>query len=204
MQNLNNSKIVILSFQRSGTFSLSRFLTNNGLAGIHHITDRVHSSNFKGCSLEEIQKSIKVYDLDYFHFSDAPYFMMHDYFDKKYPNSKFILIERNTEKWLKSFRKLYSKLPIDPVSRACISKYISEMSSLSDKELWKISDKSLINMYVYHNLKIKKYFKNRDNLLVLDLEDDQKEDKISRFLGLSPEILLKKEDIFSNSEPELE
>jgi len=187
-------KIIILSFQRNATQSTFEFLKENNFAGVHHLTSIHHSSNFRGWSLEEIQEYAKSYEDDFVHFSDAPYFMMYEYFDKKYPKAKFILIERNPHDWLKSFRKLNSAVPLDPISRACHTKYVSEMVEISDTEMDKITDNALLDMYNTHNLEVKKYFENKKNLLVLDIDDPQKEDRLIEFLDLESKPQFKNYD----------
>jgi hypothetical protein len=179
------TKIINLSLQRSGTQTLYKLLKDINLPGIHHITQRNHSKNYHGLDLEKIAELIEEYEDDYVHFSDAPYFMMYKYFDKKYPKSKFILVKRKPELWLASFKKLYSILPIDPVSRAAFSLYIKEISAIKNNEMYKISDSQLLKMYVYHNLKIEKYFKNKNNLLIINIEELNNPERISSFLGVS-------------------
>jgi hypothetical protein len=176
-------KIIILSFQRNATQSTFDFLIKNSFPGIHHLSNIRHSGEFLGWGLEQIQDYTKAFEDDFVHFSDAPYFMMYEYFDKRYANAKFILIERNSDDWLKSFRKLYNFTPLDPISRACFTKYLPEIEIL-DIEIKDISDEKLLYMYNKHNSKIKQYFKNKKNLLVLDIAESKKEDKLMKFLDL--------------------
>lgn len=171
-------RIINLSFQRNATQSVSKMIDSAGIPGIHHITLRNHSSNYRGFDLESIQEMIEVYEDEFIHFADAPYFMMYDYFYNKYPDSKFILVKRDPQIWLKSFKKLYSTVPIDPVSRACFEKYLPKIKAIMDDEIIKIPDNDILFMYNLHNLKVEKYFKDKKNLLVLDIneiEDRMKE-----------------------------
>jgi hypothetical protein len=179
-----NSKIVILSFQRNATQSVWSFLNKCGLEGLHHINCRKESYNFKGYSLEKIKEEIQQYESEFTHFSDAPYFLMYKYFDEKYPNSKFILITRDDNDWLESFKKLWSKEGLaDPVSFACYQEYIEKLSS---NNILSLTDDELLSMYKTHNEKVIDYFKNKENLLVMDINDSQKKEKISSFLNISP------------------
>jgi hypothetical protein len=177
-------KIINLSFQRNATQSISEMLFNFGIPGIHHITGRNHSSNYAGMSLTEITQNVQIYEDEFVHFADAPYFMMYEYFDRKYPNSKFLLVKREPKQWLKSFKKLYTRLPIDPVSRACIETYLPKIKSLSNDEIKKISDQDLLFMYNFHNNKIEKYFFKTDKLLTLDIDELDDVKKISSFLNI--------------------
>jgi hypothetical protein len=183
-ENLLDSKIIILSFQRNATQSVWSFLNSYGLKGIHHINGKINSSNFKGCSLHKIKKEIEQYEKEFTHFSDAPYFLMYKHFDEKYPNSKFILITRDKNEWLKSFKKLWLKEgPADPVSFACYQHYIEDITSYNILDL---SDEELVNMYSRHNNDVVEYFKNKHNLLVIDIHDVQKKEKITSFLNILP------------------
>jgi hypothetical protein len=182
---LLESKIVVLSFQRNATQSTFSFLDSCGINGIHHINSKKKSYSFKGYSLDKIKKEIEQYELEFKHFSDAPYFVMYEYFDKKYPNSKFILIIREKNEWLKSFKNLYSKQGVgDPVSFACYQQYIPDIASYN---IFKLTDTELIEMYETHNKNIIEYFKDKDNLLIMDINDPQKKEKISSFLNILPQ-----------------
>jgi hypothetical protein len=192
--NDDSLKIIILSFQRNATQSTSNLFLENGFLGVHHLTNISHSDNFRDWDLEQIQDYTKTYEDDFVHFSDAPYFMMYEYFDKKYPKAKFILIERNPDDWLKSFRKLYTAMPIDPVSRVCFTKYVPGIAEILDTEIDKISDKTLLDMYNTHNSEVKEYFKDRGNLLALGLDDPDKGKKIMDFVGSKSKTVFKNSD----------
>lgn len=177
-------KIIVLSFQRNATQSTWSFLNNCGLKGLHHITQRKSSHSFKGYSIEEIKEDIEHYESEFEHFSDAPYFVMYEHFDKKYPNSKFILITRDKNDWLESFKKLMlTEGAADPVSFACYQEYIKDLSSY---DMLLLEDNVLIAMYEKHNSDVIEYFKDTDSLLVMDINDPDKKNKIGYFLNISP------------------
>jgi hypothetical protein len=180
-------KIINLSFQRNATQSTFEFLNSCGFLGIHHINNIKHSSKFKNYSLLRIEKHIRPYENNYVHFSDAPYFLMYEYFEKKHPKSKFILITRNKYEWLNSFKKLILKNEIDPVSMECYKQFFKEnknnITTISD-----LSDKDLLSMYETHNNNVLEYFKGKDSLLHLDINDPYKGKKISNFVGILTDI----------------
>jgi hypothetical protein len=179
-----DSKIIILSFQRNATQSMHSFLKSCGLEGIHHINSRKQSYCFEGYSLKKIQEEIQQYEPEFKHFSDAPYFLMYEYFDKKYPNSKFILVTRDKYDWLKSFKELLLKeIVADPVSFACYQEY---MENITPYNIVNSTDDELLKMYEKHNNDVVEYFKDKNNLFIIDINDLQKKEKISNFLNILP------------------
>ena len=110
---------------------------------------------------------------------------MYEYFDKTYADSKFILISREPDEWLKSIKNLFNKDGIDPVSHACYKEYIPNIKDITENKEIGVSDQDLLYMYNRHNSLVKEYFKGRDNFLELGIDDLQKTEKISLFLNIN-------------------
>lgn len=110
-------KVVVLSPYRSATQSTDKLLKSLGYKTIHYgglaTTDRSDV-------LSKIKKISNKYDA----FSDNPFPVMYEYFDKTYPGSKFILIKRNPKSWYKSILKINKHLRkkvIDPLKKYFLS-----------------------------------------------------------------------------------
>jgi hypothetical protein len=189
-----DKKIIVLSFQRNATQSVHDFLLSSGIPGIHHLNTKKKSLLFKNYSLLKIQKHASIYENEYFHFSDAPYFLMYEYFENKYPDSKFILITRDKNEWLKSFKNLLF-LGTEPISIQCFKHYIKHVN---EDNILNISDDELLLMYETHNNNVLEYFKEKNSLLHLDIDDPEKAKKISNFLGILKESSFNKIDFVKN------
>ena len=100
--------------------------------------------------------------------------------DKKYPNSKFIILERDDESWIRSNEKFYS-----PKYHKDWENW--EYSFLID-DRWVTQRESVIEeKLTYKNskyLEIKEYFKDRQSdLLVMNICDGQGWEVLCPFLG---------------------
>ena len=107
--------------------------------------------------------------------------------DAAYPDSKFILTVRDEKKWLKSVsahlknnataerRAMDAEMPLRPFARA----------KLYNGDLWfneeHIGD--YLNTYREYNRGVEEYFRDRDDLLILDIEHGDGWEKICDFLG---------------------
>jgi hypothetical protein len=94
--------------------------------------------------------------------------------DKKYPNSKFILTIRDTERWLTSVVKHFGK------KETYMRKWIyGRGCPLGNEQIYK-------KRYETHNKEVKEYFKSRpQDLLILDLSKGSAWNELCTFLGCS-------------------
>ncbi len=105
--------------------------------------------------------------------------------DRAYPGSKFILTVRDEKKWLKSLRghlankanttRMDAEIPLRPFVR---SQYFNGKD-------WFIEEyaKNYLETFQQYNREVMEYFKGRDNLLVIDVEQGGGWDKLCEFLG---------------------
>jgi len=92
----DKKKIFCIGFPRTGTTTLSNALSKLGYmtrGGPDHILDAFFNND-----LESIYKFVDQNDA----FQDNPWFCLYKELDKRYPGSKFILTERESDKWLRS------------------------------------------------------------------------------------------------------
>ena len=174
------NKIVILSLGKSGTMSTSEFFENLGYRSIHWIGTRINPDAFKNMSIEEILSFSSYLEEEYDVFSDYPYCMSYEYFDKKYKDTKFILFTRNTDEWITSVRNHDQLTSFTPIRIASWEKYLK----IKNKTIEDISNKELENLYAQHTKDVIKYFKKSKNFIHLDLNDKNKANKICKFLNI--------------------
>lgn len=100
--------------------------------------------------------------------------------DKKYPNSKFIILERDDESWIRSNEKFYSpKYHKDwenwEYSFLIDNRWVTQRESVIEEKL---------NYKKSKYLEIKEYFKDRQNdLLIMNICDGQGWEVLCPFLG---------------------
>jgi hypothetical protein len=168
-------KVVVLSAYRSATQSTDLLLKNLGYKTVHFGGSIVKSKNN---IIDELKRVSHKYDA----FSDSPFPVMYEYFDTTYPGSKFILIKRTPESWYDSILKLNKKLKqeiINTSEKAFFEQYLDSVPILYED----IPYEDYILCYNRHIQAVENYFKNKDNLLILDISDSKKGIKIANFLN---------------------
>lgn len=198
-------KIFNLSFSKTGTTSFEHSLTKHGFnVKPGHYLHFDHQFLLGLCSNENInelllKKIVDKYDV----LSDSPFcnpFLL-KFYKKYYFNSYFILITRNSDKWVNSLfnmlkfkdenitllDKIYSKIEKNkfvPLKKCSIYgfclylQYIFNLKNINKNEIKK--------KYENYNKKVINFFNNNKNLkfIHLDLEDINLSKKIGKFLNL--------------------
>jgi len=160
------SKIFVIGSNKTGTTSLSTALNMLGFSVCPEYCYEPNSSilkNFQISNYNELFTHIKYFDA----FQDRPWNHTDFYkiLNEKYPDSKIILTIRDVDKWVTSVKKWGNKIGlINPkfykiVSQTCygVDDYLSNEIILKEK-------------YLERNNEILNYFKNKDNLLVINVE----------------------------------
>jgi hypothetical protein len=128
--------------------------------------------------------------------SDAPFYVLFKELDIAYPNSKFIFIDRNVDDWAISQIR-YSKhkgfrgvLVPDP------HVILEEEYFTNIEAVWSFD--RLKQNYNEHKERVLEYFANKDSLLLLELENNEKEKRICEFLKINynPKIKFPKLNVF--------
>jgi Sulfotransferase domain len=182
---MNNNKIFIIGFNKTGTRTLHHYFKNNNIPSIHWdqgILAIKMDQNFKSK-----QKLLKGYN-NYIVYSDMEHSKKQIYahvkyykqLDKQYPGSKFILNIRNVDNWINS-RNNHKTYTAD----------ICKILNLTKAELnqkWKQD-------YHDHISDVIDYFSNKQHkLLVFDIEKDSIK-QLNDFLPdlkLNPELYVVK------------
>ena len=133
-------------------------------------------------------------------FQDSPWHNC-DYkiLDKRYPGSKFILLERDDKSWIRSLEYWSS-----PILNEDWETWLDEYDRNTIDERWKTDRDNLIKEKLdWKHLKyrgIKEYFKNRQNdLLVMNICDGEGWEKLCSFLNKPvPDVPFPKENVTEN------
>jgi hypothetical protein len=160
------SKIWGLGLSRTGTTTLTYLLNQIGYNHIHYPTDdEMMSFNNDGAS-------------------DIPVIPKYKKLDAQFPNSKFILTTRDKEKWLKSMSTYLERKRNWNQSTRQVNIRIDVY-----KEpffVYEVYDR----VFDEHERKVKEYFKNRpETLLILNIVDGvDKPQKLLDFLGVDAKM----------------
>lgn len=162
MQMINSQKIFGIGLPRSGTTSLNEALTILGYKSIHNPSKFI------------LKKLAGIYTLNgrwdaITNFGEFFFPIL----DEIFPNSKFILTIRDKSKWLNSCRIKY-KRP---------SNYFENLNRLSIFGVFVFHQRIFSNIYDQHLHIVFKYFEKRNDLLILNLENDNCWEKLCDFLN---------------------
>ena len=176
-KNINGGKMKInkifeIGLPKTGTTSLQNAYKILGFRGQSWHPQRYR--RFKKEGIECLFPMIENFDA----FEDGPW---HDcdyrILDQRYPNSKFIILERNNDDWIRSKEKHES--PIYNVNKIKSDFLIDD---------WIIDRENYIKKSIQHKETkykgIKEYFKDRpDDLLVMNICEGEGWEKLCPFLG---------------------
>lgn len=178
-------KIVVLALGKSGTTSAAGFFEQLNYKTAHFIGKNILDIHKRGIrtTFEKIMAEGEYLQKEYEVFTDYPYCMAYEYFDKKYPNTKFILITRNTSDWIKSVQNWTGYW--NPVTFACCEKYFNKKQIITLSRTGCLYDEDLKYLYESHTKDVLEYFKNSKNFIHLDLNDKEIGQKILEFLKIS-------------------
>lgn len=165
-------KIFCIGFNKTGTVSLHKALSELGYRGIHGLWKN-HKNVEKAIS--ENKPLLNYFDNNITHFSDLDIIKdNYKLLDKQYPNSKFILNTRNKESWLVSRKKHYN----DYLNNKNNGKYHNGWRWVKESE----SDWS--KEWDKHHEEVIEYFKNRpEDFLIVDIPSGDGYNKLCPFLG---------------------
>jgi len=153
MRNLN--KIFIVGLPRTGTTSVCKALLDLDISVAHT------------AYTQEAFRQAKV-------IADTPVYCDYPFLDKLFPNSVYILLERELESWLPSVRGLLAKFEgklgsqdkgFNPILQRCIGEVF-----VAEDELSNIDYDDLTAIYQHHQKQIQYFFKERsEDLLCINI-----------------------------------
>ena len=167
------SKVFGIGMHKTGTSSLGRALEVLGYQSCMGAnTLRAHLGEKKLMTRLFAGNYAEIFEFadNYSAFNDLPWCLLYKELDAHFPNSKFILTVRNEQEWIQS----------------CV-KYFKDSTSVFRLWVYGVpnplnNEKIFLERYRKHNKEVAEYFKGRKDLLVLDINDEDKWDKVSSFL----------------------
>jgi len=110
-------------------------------------------------------------------FEDWPWIILYQQLDQAFPNSRFILTQRDSEKWIRSYENMLR-------IQGNATKVLNEIRcTLYDLPFPYVSQEQLIERYEKHNREVTAYFKNRpQSLLVVNWENGDGWKELCEFL----------------------
>lgn len=157
---------------KTGTKSLRRFLEKTPLKLSNNIkwySDINYQNSIINNNNYELIKENIINDKDNIFYEDSPYNIneVYKYLNINFPNSKFILTTRDSDKWFNSFvrwceeKKLNDGFEGVKKEKMYGAKILNENKNL------------IIKNYEERIINIKKYFQNTGKLLVLETDNDK-------------------------------
>lgn len=165
------TKVFCVGFQKTGTTSL-----RDGLGKMGYKVASVYAGDFpierlRACYVEMGVELARQYDA----VQDMPWPLIYRELDVAFPGSKFILTERNPDRWFKSILGHFGE-GISPRQQLT---YGDDYGTPAGNEAHYRA------VYLAHNAAVKAYFANRPgDLLVMDLEKGHGWNELAPFLGL--------------------
>jgi hypothetical protein len=188
----NKQKVFNIGFHKTGTTSLTQFMHDLGYKSLHSVAmsmnylnlglqgeceeDTGKPGNFESLiDKAALHEAINAFDF----FSDNPWPLLYQYLDKNYPNSKFILTIRDKDRWINSLVKHSG--PGNTKMRQLIYGYGNPANHTAQYR----------KTYIRHNKNVQEYFKQKDNLLVINIEEDNDilAENVLNFLGIEQQGL---------------
>lgn len=173
---MNKPKVFCVGFHKTGTTSIGKAMELIGLKNIHGaglirsaVGDRRMMEMLFREDYELFFKLAESYDS----FNDNPWFKIYKTLDQHFPNSKFILTLREEKEWYESAVRYFGK------SSSAMRLWLYGKGNPHENR------ERFVNVYRKHNLEVQDYFTHRpSDLLVLPLNELNKMNKITSFLGL--------------------
>lgn len=150
----NGKKIICVGWHKTGTSTIGTALIHLGyevLGARLDTTDYLFEND-----IEPVIEIARPFDV----LSDVPWAALYKELDKAFPGSKFILTERDEQKWLRSAKKHFGSTHI-PLHKWLYGEGVLE----GNEELY-------VNRYRKHNREVREFFKDRPNdLLIMNFEN---------------------------------
>jgi len=188
-------KIFCIGYNKTGTTSLTHLMNKNNLPTAPLRPFECNLDSLIYGNFNVIVEMIKNEYNDYVFFQDAPFCFPNLYkeLDKEFRDAKFILSVRdNEDEWYNSLIRFYKKFfSEEDFKNPKKNRYVYEgwmyraltMMFTGNKNN-PYHEESLKNGYIKHNLEVIEYFKNKDNLLIVNLKEEKTVEKIENFIGL--------------------
>lgn len=196
--NKNRPKVFCIGSGKTGTTSVERALKDFGYKMGNQVQGELLINDYANRNFKAIIDFCKTAEA----FQDAPFCFQHTYMalDQYYKNARFILTIRDSDdQWYNSFLNSHIKkfgvnggIPSWENLKNAKYRYIGYVSEVR-KKVFGINESEepyheikLKHYYNTHNASVKDYFKNKSNLLVLNVSSDDSYSKMCEFLDKKP------------------
>jgi tetratricopeptide (TPR) repeat protein len=190
----NKRKIFVISLHRSLTRSTDALISMLGYKTMHlpkffqgqNVMEKIRGrENSPNAIIEVLKPVIESHDS----LSDVPMPTLYRQLAEEWPESLFVLVNRDPEAWARSARALLRKRKLSPFNRVQYEHYFERRVTRIDN----ISLLSLMGMHVKHDADVRRFFhrerREPERLCVIDAGEEQIGERISRFLGHTPRPL---------------
>lgn len=164
---MKKNKVFIISLHKTGTTSLTRFFEKLGylVTGPDtHLFAPMLNNDY-----EEIDEFLKRFDV----FQDDPWYMLYPYLYEKFPNAKFIYLERDEISWIKSVQKFYGR---NKYNNAIRRYFYGSSDTISNRD-------DYLKKYRLHNREVKDFFKLKENFISISISNNKDAIRLQKFIG---------------------
>lgn len=164
-------KVFGIGWAKTGTTTLGACLTS---LGFRHCSQRMDL--FEHLFTQNVIPVLELAE-QFDSFEDWPWILLYAPLGRAFPNSAFILTNRNERTWLRSYRNMLRNEPPATCALLKIRRFIygdnpSEMT-----------DRCLLELYRRHNASVRAHFSGTGRLLELNFEDGDGWPQLCGFLG---------------------
>ena len=193
-------RVFNISLPRSGTQSMNYFLKKLGYNSMHWIGTYIdvnkEASNLN--NLDDLFNFTSRLDDSFNAFNDTPYNILYKHYHEKYPDAKFILVTRPFEDWVASKIKInnFQPEPINNFYKLYYNAYgVNDVNVEFSNQITYEEHKNIYNAHIDSCFT---YFKDLNNFISLDLNDNFISEKIVKFLGKNSKRKMPKIDFLQN------
>ena len=163
-----SEKIFGIGYPKTATSSLALALEILDYRGFHDAVELVEAYRNKNLKNSEFLKKGDAF------IGSIAFFYRELY--ELYPDAKFILTVREENKWLDSARRHFKfVVPWKRTNKYIMTRIFSDLTHFSEE--------IFLKCYKEHNRKIKEFFRNKGNLLIMDICNGDGWEKLCPFLG---------------------
>jgi len=164
---MKNEKVFLVSLHKTGTTSLSNFLEKLGYLVTGPDLHAFYA--YQKGDYSVVDQLLETYDA----FQDDPWYLLYEYVEEKYPNSKFIFLERNVDSWLDSVQRFYKSNRYNNKVRKHV---YGAADTIENSDLYRTA-------YEKHNSSVITYFENNPNFLAIRIDKPNDAIRLQQFLG---------------------
>lgn len=201
IKSFGKPKVFCLSFQRSGTKSLGKFFKDNGFVVASHSTSAKNKWSDL-CMRKDYSNIINSYAFKRSQvFEDSPWWFpnFYSYLFWKFPNSKFIFLKRDSNKWFDSMmshsnNKSLGKTHQHSINYRRLDEFYNQKEDFGFFENSNLNGLNLLESHRQHYIKVYEDYENdmlsffehfdRNRLFYGQLEDNSVWEKLGKFMKI--------------------